>query len=227
MSVPLTVYALRKDGFSGDIALTLKGAPSGFTLSGVLLPAGQDQVRLTLAAPLQPLREPLNLSLEGRAMIRGHEIVRLAVPAENMTQAFAYRHLVPAKDLKVAIPRRGVFRTPPRILSEQPMKIPVGGTVRVQVQIQMPPNSLLDNVLFELSEPPEGIELRDASPVQGSTEIALQCDATKVKPGLKGNLIVNVFAERQPPAASGRPQANRQRVPLGTLPAIPFEIVTR
>ena len=33
-SVPITVYALRKDGFSGEIALALKDAPKGFTLSG-------------------------------------------------------------------------------------------------------------------------------------------------------------------------------------------------
>ena len=31
-SVPITVYALRKDGFSGEIALRLKDAPDGFTL---------------------------------------------------------------------------------------------------------------------------------------------------------------------------------------------------
>jgi hypothetical protein len=85
----------------------------------------------------------------------------------------------------------------------------------------------LDRVQFELSNPPEGIELRDASPLREGTEIVLRSDAAKVKPGLKGNLIINVSAERQLPAASGRPQANRQRVPLGTLPAVPFEIVTR
>jgi len=227
MIVPISVYVLRKDGFSGDIALALKGAPSGFTLSGALVPAGQDQVRLTLMAPPAPLREPLNLSLEGHAIIQGQDIVRLAVPSEDMMQAFAYHHLVPAKDLRVAVPRRGVFRAPPRILCEQPVKISAGGAVRIQVQIQMPPNNLLDKVQFELNEPPEGIELRDASSVREGTEITLHCDAAKIKPGLKGNLIINVSAERQPPAASGRPQANRQRVPLGTLPAVPFEIVTR
>jgi hypothetical protein len=37
MNVPVTVYALRRDGFAGDIRLTLKGAPAGFSLSGGLL----------------------------------------------------------------------------------------------------------------------------------------------------------------------------------------------
>lgn len=225
MTVPLTVYALRQDGFSGDIALALKDAPRGFVLSGGLLPAGQDQVRLTLTAPLAALREPLKLSLVGRATIQGREVSRTAVPAEDMMQAFAYRHLIPAEDLWLGARRAGP-RTPARIAGEPSVKMPAGGTVRLRVQVQIPPNSPLENVRFELSEPPPGIEIRETAPVQGGAEIVLQCDAAKAKPGLRGNLIINVSAERQPPpAAQGRPPAARQRVALGTLPAVPFQIV--
>jgi len=227
MTVPMTVHALRKDGFSGDIALDLKNAPRGFILSGGLLPAGQDRVRLTLTVPPQPLKEPLSLSLEGRAIIRGREIRRPAVPAEDMMQAFVYRHLVPAKDLRVAVRRGAAFRSPVKVLGEQPLKIPAGEEARFQVQFQMPPNNLFDKVQFELSEPPEGIELRETSPIQGGIEIVLKGDAAKAKPGLKGNLIIAISAERILPPANQRPQATRQRVPLGTLPAIPFEIVNR
>jgi len=51
MTVPITVYALRKDGFAGQIALRLRDAPQGFLLSGAWVPAGQDKVRLTMTAP--------------------------------------------------------------------------------------------------------------------------------------------------------------------------------
>ena len=37
-TVPITVHALRRDGFSGDIALALKDAPAGFALSGAVVP---------------------------------------------------------------------------------------------------------------------------------------------------------------------------------------------
>jgi hypothetical protein len=111
-TVPVTVYALRKDGFSNDIAMTLKDAPRGFTLSGGRVPANQDQVRLTLKVPPMPSKEPISLSLEGRAMIQGREVVRPAVPAEDMMQAFFYRHLVPAKELKIAVIARGTPKTP-------------------------------------------------------------------------------------------------------------------
>ena len=227
LTVPITVHALRKDGFSGDIALALKGAPKGFTLIGGLLPAGRDEVRLTLTVPPQPQPEPLSLSLEGRATIQGREVSRLAVPAEDMMQAFAYRHLVPASDLKVAVRRGAMLRVPIKVIGEQPLEIPAGGTARFQVRVPTLPSSLLTKVQYELSEPPEGIELRNASPDRDGTEIVLQCDAAKAKPGLKGNLIVNISAERVAQAANGRPQANRQRVSLGTLPAVPFEIIAR
>jgi hypothetical protein len=225
MTVPITVHALRKDGFTGEIALSLKDAPRGFTLAGGLLPAGQDEVRLTLTLPLQLPGEPVALSVEGRALIDGREVVRPAVPAENMMQAFAYWHMVPAAALKVAIGGGPAIRTPIKVIAERPLQIPAGGVVRFRVQVTPPPSPQLGKVEYELSEPPEGIALKDASPVQDGTELVLECDAARAKPGLRGNLIVALSAMRTPPA--GSPQANRQRITLGALPALPFEIVKR
>jgi hypothetical protein len=167
--------------------------------------------------------EPLSLRLEGRATIQGRELVRQAVPTDDMMQAFAYRHLVPAQDLKVTTIKRAAVRAPAVILSELPVKIPLGSTARVRVT--MPAPRFFDKVQFELSEPPEGITVRDASSDQTGTEIMLQAEAAKVKRGLKGNLIVNVLGERTPAPGKAKAKANRQRVPLATLPAIPFEIV--
>lgn len=64
----------------------------------------------------------------------------------------------------------------------------------------------------------------EVGPLEGPN---VQSSVNKVKPGLRGNLIVNLSAQRQPLPASKRPQPNAQRVQLGTLPAIPFEIVKR
>jgi hypothetical protein len=224
-SIPLTVYALRKDGFSNEIALALQDAPRGFTLSGARVPAGQDQIRITLAAPSTPQTEPVNLSLEGRATIQGREVVHPAVPAEDMMQAFAYRHLVPAKELKVAVAGRWMPRAAVRILGDAPVKIPAGGTARVR--LDAPARGFADRIHLELSEPPEGITLKTVSPSGDGTEIVLQSDAAKVKPGLKGNLIVNAFADRPGVPGKGKAPGNPRRAPLGTLPAIPFEVVAQ
>ena len=101
--VPVTIFALRKDGFSDEIALSLKDASPGLSLAGGLLPAGQDQVRVTLLVPPMPSAEPIRLNLEGHALIGGQEVVHSATPADDMTQAFAYKHLVPATELSVAV----------------------------------------------------------------------------------------------------------------------------
>ena len=138
-SVPLTVYALRKDGFAGEIALALKDAPAGFVLSGGWVPAGQDQVQVTLTVPPTPTQEPLSLSLEGRATIDGREIVHPAVPAEDMMQAFAYRHLVPARELRVAVSGRWMSKAPVKILSESPVKIPPAEPPGCESQRRQPP----------------------------------------------------------------------------------------
>jgi len=109
-SVPLTVYALRKDGFTNEITLALQDAPTGFKLTGALIPAGQDQARVTLIAPFAATASPSRLTLQGRARIGGTLVSHAAIPAEDMMQAFAYRHLVPAQELQVAVLKRVGFK---------------------------------------------------------------------------------------------------------------------
>ncbi len=224
-STVLTVYALRKDGFTGPIALTLKAAPKGMLLSGGSVPAGQDQVRITLSAPPMRLKEPVNLSIEGLATIDGGEVRRLAVPAEDIMQAFAYRHLVPSKELVATVGGRRMPRRTIDLLSEMPLRIPAGGTASVRVRA--PLNTPQAKIHFELSEPPEGIVVQRISPIREGSEIVLQSDAGKVKIGLQGNLIVNVLAEAVPRPDSPKGKGNTRRMLVGTLPAIPFEIVAK
>lgn len=222
-SVPLTVYALRKDGFSGEIALALKDGPAGFTLGGARIPAGQEQVRITLAAPASGKKELHHLELEGRATVGGQEIRRSAVPAEDMMQAFAYRHLVPAGELQVATLGAGRFRSAVKILDPTPVKIPLGGTARVRFSLVS--GTVFGKVSLELSEPPDGIAIQSVTPVRDGTELVLECNAAQVKAGQMGNLIVNASAPRLLGGGSSKAAPNRRATPLGTLPAIPFEIV--
>ncbi|NQU09433.1 pre-peptidase C-terminal domain-containing protein, partial [bacterium] len=221
-SVPVTVYALRHDGFAGEIALALRDPPVDIKLNGPLLPAGQDQVKLTITAPSAAPATPVNLHLEGCATIDGREVRRAAVPADDLMQAFIYRHLVPAQELKLAVRGRPRPAIAARILSPTPLKIVAGGTGRLRVSL--PARFRAGKIDFELSEPPAGINLESVSSVPGGTELVLETDAATVKPGLKGNLIVKIFAERPPPPGK-EPPGNRRRIPLGALPAVPFEIV--
>ncbi len=153
-SVPITVYALRKDGFTNEIKLTLAEAPQGCALSGAWVPPGQDQVRLTLSMPLAVPAKPFSVKVQGTATINGREVVRAAVPAEDLMQAFAYRHLVPVQDMIGAVVGRGSARTAIALMGKKPVQIPAGGTVAVR--IAAPRGPLAGQTNLELSEPPEG-----------------------------------------------------------------------
>jgi len=224
MSVPVTVYALRKDGFTNAIDLALKDAQPEFSLSGARIPENQDKAQFTLKAPPQAETGPLDLTLEGSAIIAGQEIVHTAVPAEDMMQAFAYRHLVSARELKVSVAGnpRPFAREGIKILSATPVKIPIGGMVNVRVAT--PSGAFANRFDLELNGAPDGIAIQGVSPVPGGVEIALHCDTAKARPGLKGNLIVNVLPKIPPAAQAAHKPGNQRRVPVGTLPAIPFEI---
>lgn len=232
--VPFTVFALRKDGFQGEIALSLKDAPENFSLFGGTLPAGRDQVRVTLLVPPGPPDEHISLGVEGRAVVAGQEVVRTAVPADDMMQAFAYKHLVPAEDFEVVVwswtkppPSKAPAATTPRppyqspiqLLGDTPLKIPAGGTVELRVTIP----AREGEIQVELSHPPEGITIDSVSRFDKGAAVLLRCDAEKAKPGLEGNLIANASQQRTLTDSNGK--TREYRAVLGTLPAIPFEVV--
>jgi len=226
-TVPLTVYALRKDGFTGEIALSFAGAPAGDVLGGGRIPANQDRVRVTVTTDRSSPDEPLPLRLEGRATVNGKPIVHPVVPADDVMQAFAYRHLVPAQELVLAVPGRAQGRNQPKVLTPLPVRIPAGGVARVRVWV--PPFKRMGGVTLELDEPPAGITIRAVQPAGDGVELVLQCDATKAKVGLAGNLIVTASADRagKGKAATRPAAAPQRRGPVDVLPAIPFEVVNR
>jgi hypothetical protein len=125
-TVPVTVHVLRRDGFAGEVALALKDAPTGFELAGARIPADQDMVRMTLSAPALAPSTPFRFSVIGLANIRQREVIRAAVPADDLMQAFIYRHLVAAGELLAC-----VLGPPQPFAPEVPgakvVRIPVGG----------------------------------------------------------------------------------------------------
>lgn len=228
-TVVVTVHALRHDDFDQDIRLSLQDPPPGFTLSGGWVPADQINVPVTLTVPAQAREEPYRLHLVGHADVRGRELVRAAVPAEDMMQAFFYRHLVPATELVVYVsgkapPRAALLANPAPVTPEHLLKIPRGGLVRYRLALPARPS--LDDVKVELSDPPEGLSLVRVIPAAGAMVLLISADAEKVKLGLQGNLIFNVFVERPATGRKGGPGGKR-RVPLGSFPAVPFEVVAR
>jgi len=223
-TLPITVHALRRDGFDGDITLGLKGGSAGFALDGGWIPSGQDKVRLTLTMPPTPRRRPVGLTLEGQAVVEGQTVRRKAMPAENMMQAFIYRHLVLTKDWMVTVGgSRRSTNVAWRIVDGETVKLPAGGTARVRVSAARTPD--MQQVQVELSDPPEGIAVRKVEAKGSQLSVWLGADGDNIKPGLKGNLIASAVRVYEIKDRDGKPTGNTRRVALGTLPAIPFEIV--
>lgn len=225
--VPITVFALRKGGFAGEIELGLRDSSRGFGLSGARIPAGQDKIRLTLTTPATPREEAYPVNFIGRATINGKQVVREAVPAEDMMQAFAYRHLVPAKEMKVqVVGRGGVPKSAIRLEDKTPLKIPAGGTAKFHVAVQL--GKQFENIKVELSEPPEGISIQKSDEGPGVMEVIFASDAAKIKLGQQGNLILIATGERVNANEKQEEKGKKKKSPratLSALPAIAYEIV--
>jgi len=120
----LSVYAIRRDGFTGPIKLALKDAPAGFTSAPVSISGTQEVVRLSLRTTLVETPGPINLTVAGSATNGDRVISHEAVPAEDRMQAFLWRHLVPADELKVAVFDPTAQPPPKRVPRTRPASTP-------------------------------------------------------------------------------------------------------
>lgn len=222
-TAPVCLYASRKDGFQGDIEVILKNAPAGFSLDGGRIPAGRDRICMTLSVPSERARPPLALHLEGRAKVAGQYILRPVVPAEDMMQAFFYRHLAPAQELLVTAGNRKRDVPAIQIRGLDFLKIPLGGTA--QIIVETPPNPRIREIKLELYEAPEGLGLQETVVTPDGLAITLKADGAIMTAGYADNLIIEVFAEIISGKPDGPAPAQKRRVSLGVLPAVPFEIV--
>jgi ribosomal protein L40E len=99
----VTIFAIRKDGYTGPIKLNFKDLPEGLTSPGATLAANKDSVAMQLKTTLTEMEEPVSLTVVGSAKIGDQEVVHDAMPAEDRMQAFLWRHLLPAEDLPALV----------------------------------------------------------------------------------------------------------------------------
>jgi hypothetical protein len=210
-----TAHVVRRDGFEGDIDIIAKSMPDGFTLSAARVPAGKDTVQLTVTAPRGAPRQIVPIQLEGKAHIGDIDVVRPAVPAEDLMQAFAYRHLVPQQELLVAVAGGGTRPVPAvwlplvpgaQLVTPAPVRIPLGGNV--QVQLKAP--GLPTEAKLTLSSSSRGITLVNAAVTPAGIRLNFRGDPFLARAGQEGHLII----EARTPKGS-----------LGVLPHIPFRVV--
>ncbi|XHR30791.1 MAG: hypothetical protein ACFUZC_09550 [Chthoniobacteraceae bacterium] len=215
-SVPVTIYAMRRDGFSGDIALSLKNTPPGFRLDGATIPAGMTKVQASVTLPPEPLDAPAYLFAEGRATVGGTAVFRPVVPSDDLLQAFAYHHLVPSQTL-VAMTTGTAKMQSFAFLSNEPVVLKPGGTGRVVLK-RMGRLPQASELRLQPLEAVEGIGVGEIAAVPEGLAVTLTA-APEAKPGLAGNLMFEAFVERTPPGAD-----KPKKWSIGALPAIPFRV---
>ena len=102
-SAQVTANIFRKDGFTNEVALRLKDAPQGLRISGGRVAANEDTTRFTITASRDASEGVSDISFEAISEIDGVCLSRAAVPANDLMQAFAYHHLVPASEFKICV----------------------------------------------------------------------------------------------------------------------------
>jgi hypothetical protein len=76
-----TVFALRQDGFLGDVALTVEGLPPGVTCTPQVLGSEMREVQIVLSAAPTAAAWAGEIKVKGTATIKGQKVVREARPA--------------------------------------------------------------------------------------------------------------------------------------------------
>jgi hypothetical protein len=181
--------------------------PAGWSLGGAVIPAGEDHVRCTITAPAGKVDVPMAIQLEGHSGAQHHS----ALPADDMMQAFYYHHLVVEPDWMVRVLGAGGPAVAWKPV-ERPVRIAAGSTG--QVSLPLPPR-FAGQVYFTLDDPPEDLTIEKVTRGAGDVTVVFKAGA-KLKPGVKGNLIVDAYIQRQ---------NQQRRQPIGAIPAIPFEVV--
>ena len=75
-TMALEVVAFRRDGFNGDIELTMEGLPKGVTAHGLKIPAGQSRGIMLITAQADAPRGYANATFVGRSTIDGKAVTR-------------------------------------------------------------------------------------------------------------------------------------------------------
>ena len=218
---PICVYVMRRDGFDGEIEMKVN-SPAGFKLAGGRIGPACNCLRMTLTAPGKPPAGMVPLEFEGIAQVAGQTISRRAGAADNVMQAFLYRHLLPAQEVMVAVTKQKWSSPPMEITGAMPVRIPAGGSKRVVIKTWK--SRTLKDMLLTLNDPPDGLALSNVTVVPEGLAFRLEAEKDAVTIGTTENLIVEAFREYTQKAKTGQ-AARKRRTSMGFLPAIPIEIV--
>ncbi|HPR82506.1 MAG TPA: PPC domain-containing protein [Pontiellaceae bacterium] len=220
-----TVYAIRYGGFTDAISCSVRDAPTEIELQRAVIPAGTNVAKIVITARPRAAEQMMTLDIEGVADCGSRTVRRHAVPAEDMMQAFIYRHLVTAQQMLVqvtepepvsvvlTIPKEGFFRAHP------------GKQLVISASAQWAA-SAQKSIKLTLAEPPEWLTLRTATWQAGNIILDISPNA---EPGDTATVLLTgtVKVNKSPKDADFNPVMKflNNRTADFTIDAIPIQVV--
>ncbi|MEX0321957.1 MAG: PPC domain-containing protein [Puniceicoccaceae bacterium] len=215
----VTAHIERKNGFEGPVRIGMANAPKGYFLTGNTIPANCNSVSMVLKVPWNEKSKLRNLNFIGKAKFNGKDLVKIGVPADDITQAFITHHLVESEHTCLTLHNRGRSVPPIQVKHRGPVELSPGLTKGINLDVA-PNNKVRGELKLELVEGPEGITLESSRRPSG-----LRLELTgneKLESGMSGNLIVGIFAEYPQRDKDGK-ETGKRKVHLGYIPAIPYK----
>ncbi len=186
----IAVNSVRKDGYGGEIGLAVQNLPPGFTASDAVIPAGQDQARLTITAPRDAAAAFFSPVIAGTTTIGKETVVRKAAGAESVMQAFSITHVVPAQEFVVAVLEPTPLGLSVSGAPKEGLEIRQGGEALVIVKA-LRKEGLKGEISLAADSPPGGISLKPAAIPIDKDEVAVTVAVAKeVAVGVRQNFVL-------------------------------------
>jgi hypothetical protein len=190
----ITVTALRRDEFAGDIALSVEDLPPGFLASEGVIPAGQTEGRLTITAPIDAVPGVVSPAIVGTAAIGTDTVRRRAETAEAVMQAFAYTHYLTTPRLLMAVTPPAAFTLSAEVPPGEPLEVKPGAETPFVVKVRRRPGAANAVTIGAVRLANNTITTKSIQVTADKDEVTIAVAATKdAKPGLRQDIIISGF----------------------------------
>jgi hypothetical protein len=186
-TMALEVVALRRDGFDGDIELSMDNLPPGVTAAGLKIPAGKSHGYMLVTAKADAPRGYANAAFVGRATVAGKAVMRpckLATVAWPVPDSWGE---IPSPRLLADVPVSvsGIDLAPLTITAKSPVLEATAGT-KLTVPLTLRRTSEFSGDKIQMKAVGAGFDkapIFDVKIQADAAEVVLDLNALKVPPG--------------------------------------------
>ena len=187
-TMAMEVVVIRRDGFDGEIELSMEGLPEGVTAKGLKIAAGKSRGIMLVSAAQDAPRSISNAKFLGRANIHGQTVTRLCRMAELKWPVPDSRGEIPEPRLVADVPVSvsGFESTPLTIVASENKVWEVGANDQLTIPLKHLRRSEFSAATLQLRTFGEGFERVpqfDVNLTEDSSNAVLNVGNLKIPPG--------------------------------------------